>query len=164
MIKRIFVDMDGVLADFVKGVTGPKYLNGPLVDENTYDDRNIELSNQGLFLDLPKMPDMDLLMNYVKTTGVYWEILTCSGMLNRKKVMQDKIAWIKKHIQPMPVVTGTLKGKHKAAYAAPGHVLIDDRQENIYAWVMNGGQGILHRNAECTIRGLKLLEVAQKTP
>ena len=65
-------------------------------------------------------------------SGVYWEILTCSGMLNRKKVMQDKIAWIKKHIQPMPVVTGTLKGKHKAAYAAPGHVLIDDRQENIY--------------------------------
>ena len=75
MIKRIFVDMDGVLADFVKGVTGPKYLNGPLVDENTYDDRKIELSNQGLFLDLPKMPDMDLLMNYVKTTGVYWDCL-----------------------------------------------------------------------------------------
>jgi 5'(3')-deoxyribonucleotidase len=162
-VKRIFVDMDGVLADFVKGVTGPKYLNGPLVDENTYDDRKIELSNRGLFLDLPKMPDMDLLINHIKTMGVYWEILTCSGTLNRKKVMQDKIAWIKKHIHPMPVVTGTLKGKHKGIYAAPGHVLIDDRQDNIHAWVMNGGQGILHKNAECTIKRLKLLQVAQKT-
>jgi hypothetical protein len=116
-----------------------------------------------LFLDLPKMPDMDLLINYVKTTGVYWEILTCSGNVNRLKVMRDKIAWIKKHIHPMPVVTGTLKGKHKGIYAAPGHVLIDDRQDNIHAWVMNGGQGILHKNAECTIKRLKLLQVAQKT-
>ena len=36
---RIFVDMDGVLADFVRGVEGPKFLNGPLVSEQTYDDR-----------------------------------------------------------------------------------------------------------------------------
>ena len=36
-ITKIFVDMDGVLADFIKGVEGPKYLNGPM-DNSTYNE------------------------------------------------------------------------------------------------------------------------------
>jgi phosphoserine phosphatase len=83
---RIFVDMDGVLADFVRGVEGPKFLNGPLVSEQTYDDRKIELSNKGLFRELPIMPGMEKLIAYIKNTGIPWEILTASGSLNRDVV------------------------------------------------------------------------------
>jgi hypothetical protein len=74
-ITKIFVDMDGVLADFVQGVQGPKYLNGPLTD-NLYDDNKIALSNKGLFKDLPPMTDMQDLIDGIKDTGIYWEILT----------------------------------------------------------------------------------------
>ena len=86
--------MDGVLADFVQGVQGPKYLNGPLTDD-LYDDNKIALSNKGLFKDLPPMTDMQDLMNYINNLGVYWEILTCTGKLNRQKVAKDKTAWIR---------------------------------------------------------------------
>ena len=68
-MKKIFVDMDGVLADFVTGVTGPKYLNGPLVNENTYDDRKIELSNNESQKNKPKRQKIyDTAMNIIQTT------------------------------------------------------------------------------------------------
>ena len=153
-INRIFVDMDGVLADFVQGVQGPKYLNGPLTD-HLYDDNKIELSNKGLFKDLPLMPGMKDLINAVKDTGVYWEILTCTGELNRKKVAQDKTIWIRKHVDPGVVITCTFKGEQKAAYAKPGSILIDDRPRNIKAWTDAGGIGILHKNAADTIAQLQ---------
>ena len=122
-INRIFVDMDGVLADFVQGVQGPKYLNGPLTD-NLYDDNKIALSNKGLFKDLPPMIDMQDLIDGIKDTGIYWEILTCTGELNRKKVAQDKTTWIREHVDPGVVITCTFKGEQKAAYAKPGSVLL----------------------------------------
>lgn len=153
-INRIFVDMDGVLADFVQGVQGPKYLNGPLTD-HLYDDNKIELSNKGLFKDLPLMPGMKDLINAVKDTGVYWEILTCTGELNRKKVAQDKTIWIREHVDPGVVITCTFKGEQKAAYAKPGSILIDDRPRNIKAWTDAGGIGILHKNAADTIAQLQ---------
>jgi hypothetical protein len=40
-ITKIFVDMDGVLADFIQGVEGPKYLNGPFDKQSYYDNRKI---------------------------------------------------------------------------------------------------------------------------
>ena len=153
-INRIFVDMDGVLADFVTGVQGPKYLNGPLTDF-IYEDHKIALSNKGLFKDLPLMPGMKDLINAVKDTGVYWEILTCTGELNRKKVAQDKTIWIREHVDPGVVITCTFKGEQKAAYAKPDSILIDDRPRNIKAWTDAGGIGILHKNAADTIAQLQ---------
>ena len=154
-IDKIFVDMDGVLADFVRGVEGPKYLNGPLVSEQTYDSRKIELSNRGLFRDLPIMPGMHKLINYIKKSGIDWEILTASGSLNRTVVANDKIYWIKKHVDSKVIVTATIKGQDKAVFARPNHVLIDDRKSNIKAWTQAGGIGILHKSIEDTINHLE---------
>ena len=165
-IDKIFVDMDGVLADFVRGVEGPKYLNGPLVSEQTYDSRKIELSNKGLFRDLPIMPGMLKLINYIKESGIDWEILTASGSLNRTVVAKDKIYWIRKHVDPKVIVTAIIKGEDKAAFARSNHVLIDDRKSNIDAWTEAGGIGIVHTTAESTIEQLESLgisSVAQKT-
>ena len=38
-ITKIFVDMDGVLADFVRGVESSKYLNGPFNRQAAYHDQ-----------------------------------------------------------------------------------------------------------------------------
>lgn len=153
---KIFVDMDGVLADFVKGVEGPKFLNGPL-DPNIYDFRKKELSDKGLFLELPVLPGTPALIKYIKDTGLYWEILTATGDVNRQRVAADKNFWIGKHIDPGVLVTCTIKGKHKAAYAREDHILIDDRADNINAWIQAGGIGILHKDAQDTIKKLKLI-------
>jgi len=151
---KIFVDMDGVLADFVQGVEGPEFLNGPLTHDAEYDTRKLELSNKGLFAKLPKMADMDHLVDHIKQSGEYWEILTATGDVNRKRVAADKYTWIRKNVDSDVLVTCTIKGKNKAAFAKPNHVLIDDRLENIEAWTKAGGIGILHKNAQETIEKL----------
>jgi len=46
---------------------------------------------------------------------------------------------------------------NKKKYAAPNHVLIDDRKDNIEGWESEGGVGILHTSAEDTIA--KLLNI-----
>ena len=156
-INKIFVDMDGVLADFVRGVESSKYLNGPFDRQADYDDQKLKFSNAGLFRDLPPMKDMQALVNYCKNCGIDWEILSCSGMLNRTKVTKDKIDWIRKYVHPSVIITCTLKGKDKAVFARPGHVLIDDKQSNIKAWQDAGGYGILHIDAKTTIDHLNKL-------
>jgi hypothetical protein len=156
-ITKIFVDMDGVLANFVEGVESAKYLNGPFEKQSDYDQRKVELSNAGLFFDLPPMNDMRTLVDYVKGTGIDWEILSCSGEQNRDKVAKDKFKWIRKHVDIDVLVTCTLKGKEKAVFARPGYVLIDDKVSNITAWQDAGGIGIYHTNAKWTIEHLKKL-------
>ena len=157
MIKKIYLDMDGVLADFVTAVEGPDYLNGPLHGEQTYDDRKIEFTNKRLFRNMPPMPGMLDLVAYVKGSNLPWEILTCSGEINRPLVVTDKIAWTKQYVDPHVVVTSTLKGKHKAIFARPGHVLVDDKKSNIVAWENAGGIGILHETPAGTIKKLQSL-------
>ena len=157
--KRIFIDMDGVLVDFLAGVSD--MLGRPLTSDDyghsEYDERKEELTNKRLFRNLPPMVDYHELIGYVKHTGLPWEILTAAGAINRNIVVYDKNEWIKRYVDPGVVVTCTMTGSQKAAFAFEGSVLIDDRQKNIEAWENAGGIGILHTSAKETIEALKEL-------
>ena len=158
-INYIFVDMDGVLTDFLKGCES--YLGHPLTNDEKghtdYDNRKEELTNKRLFANLPPMVDMYDLLAYIKHTGVDWEILTAAGLVNRELVVYDKKYWVDKYVDPSVVVNCTFTGAQKAAYALPGNVLIDDRPKNIEAWEAHGGTGIIHTSAAETIKELKKL-------
>ena len=160
-VKRIFIDMDGVLADFIRGVESPQYLGEPLTNDDeghtTYDLKKEELTNKRLFANLPPMVDMYDLLAYVRHCDTPWEILTAAGDVNRELVVFDKNEWIKKYVDPTVPVTCTFTGTQKAAFAFEGSVLIDDRQKNIDAWVDAGGIGIVHTSAKNTITTLKEL-------
>ena len=158
-LNYIFVDMDGVLCDFLRGCES--YLGHPLTNDDKghteYDLRKEELTNKRLFANLPPMVDMYDLLAYIKHTGVKWEILTAAGLVNRDLVVYDKNEWIKRYVDPSVVVNCTFTGSQKAAYAMEGNVLIDDRPKNIEAWENAGGIGILHTSAKETINKLKEL-------
>ena len=158
-VKRIFVDMDGVVADFLAGCS--EMMGKPLTSDDAghteYDLRKEELNNKRLFANLPPMVDMYDLLAYIKHTGVKWEILTAAGLVNRDLVVYDKNEWIKRYVDPSVVVNCTFTGSQKAAYAMDGNVLIDDRPKNIEAWENAGGIGILHTSAKETINKLKEL-------
>ncbi|MDX1700382.1 MAG: hypothetical protein R3250_07175, partial [Melioribacteraceae bacterium] len=70
-----------------------------------------------------------------------------------------KERWVRRELGPswlennfIPVGSG---GKTK--YAKPNAILIDDYDTNVDPFIEAGGQGIVHKNADDTIRQLKKL-------
>jgi len=158
-IKTIFIDMDGVLTDFIGGVS--QMIGMPMTNDDKghseYDARKQELTDKRLFRNLPPMPDMWELIGYLKHTGLPLEILTAAGRVNRELVVWDKNEWVKQYVDPKIVVTCTYTGAQKAVFAGKGNVLIDDRQRNLDKWIDGGGIGILHKTARDTIKELKCI-------
>ena len=154
-IRQIFLDQDGVLADFESGLTKALGYKVNLKDKkDVYDQEKRKLTAQRLFRNLKPLPDAWKLVDYCMNSGIHTEILTAAGTVNRTLVIKDKIDWIRRYINPYWIIIPTFKGSQKAAFAHKKAVLIDDRQRNIDAWVEAGGIGILHKTADDTIEQL----------
>ena len=154
-IRQIFLDQDGVLADFESGLTKALGYKVNLKDKkDVYDAEKRKLTAQRLFLNLEPLPDAWKLVDYCTNSGIHTEILTAAGTVNRTLVIKDKIDWIRRYVHPHWIVIPTFKGSQKAAFAHKKAVLIDDRQRNIDVWVEAGGIGILHETADETIKQL----------
>ena len=154
-VKQIFLDQDGVLADFESGLTkalGYKVdVTSPI---DVYDIEKRKLTAQRLFRNLDPLPDAWKLVDYCMNSGIHTEILTAAGTVNRTLVVKDKIDWIRRYVHPHWIVIPTFSGTQKAAFAHKKAVLIDDRQRNIDYWEEAGGIGILHKTADETIEQL----------
>ena len=154
-VRQIFLDQDGVLADFEGGLTKALGYKVDLADENdVYDAEKRKLTAQRLFRNLEPLPDAWKLVNYCMNSGIHTEILTAAGTVNRDIVVKDKIDWIRRYIHPHWIVICTFSGTQKAAFAHKRGVLIDDRERNIKYWIEAGGIGILHKTADDTIEQL----------
>lgn len=156
---KIFVDLDGVLVDFDKET---RWLGFPPFD-NIEHDKKIkkefwkkigEMAKQGIpfWGNMDPMPDAMVLWNYVKKYNP--EILSATGHVGN--AASEKREWVKKYLGDVPVHL-VQKSAEKAQFAAPNHILIDDRSKSIDPWVAAGGIGILHKNANTTIEKLKEL-------
>ena len=154
-VRQIFLDMDGVLADFEGGLTEALGYKVSLKDKkDVYAEQKRQLTAQRIFRTLKPFPDAWKLVDYCMRSGIPTEVLTTAGTINRDLVVKDKIDWIRRYIHPQWTVIPTFKGTQKAAFAHKKAVLIDDRQRNIDAWVEAGGIGILHKTADDTIEQL----------
>ncbi|MFW6219633.1 MAG: hypothetical protein ACOC33_02190 [bacterium] len=152
----IFVDMDGVLVDFVSG-----YLNstGLTKQEMDYLDNNDSklfwkpINDLGFewWSNLNWMKDGKKLWNYVLPYNP--TILSAPTTSNTKDCIIGKKIWIKKHLGDIPYIFE----RNKYIYADSTNILIDDTKEKIDSWVDNGGIGILHNSATETIEELKKL-------
>ena len=151
MIDQIYLDLDGVLADFPKSA---KILMGNDYEKLSNDDFwKYVNSVDHIFLHLDPMPKYKTLLNYLESTKIPLAILTAiprpTG--NLKTAEEDKIAWVRKHLsETIPVIT-VIGGSNKAKYATPTSLLIDDLKSNIDAFIQAGGQAILHTSISRTI-------------
>ena len=154
-IRQVFLDMDGVLADFELGL---QEMLGHKIDlkgvSDVYDNKKRELTSKHLFRNLKPLPDAWKLVDWALNSGIHTEILTAAGTINRTIVIKDKIDWIKEYCTDHWIIIPTFKGSQKAAFAHSKAVLIDDRPKNIECWVEAGGIGILHTTADETIKQL----------
>lgn len=153
---KIYLDMDGVLTDFDK-----RYVE--LFGERPFDpEENREhfwnnwkqFVDGNNFEDLEVHPDAYALMQVVNSLKVPYEILSSSGGgYSHDEVIRQKKVWLAKH--GFDVYANFVPGgRHKAKFAKPDHVLVDDMKRNIELYRENGGAAIHHTNVGDTVREL----------
>jgi 5'(3')-deoxyribonucleotidase len=105
------------------------------------------------------MKDGKRLWKYISNFGPH--ILSAHTRTWQPTSKEDKMVWIKKHMNPLPTRIHILLRAQKQNYAVQKdgtpNILIDDLPQNISEWKAKGGIGIIHRNAETTIGRLKQL-------
>jgi len=155
---KIYLDMDGVIADFEKRYR-ELFHTSPGHDDNRkrFGIRFAKFIQFNHFADLDMMPDATDLLAYLTTTGLPVEILSSTAKpTSNATISHQKQVWLDNHGITYPAVF--VPGKQfKAKYATPNSILIDDTLVNIEEWNKAGGVGILHKNALDTISILNTL-------
>lgn len=153
MIEEILIDADGVVVDFdrkIEDITGS--LPHQMSKSSMWKAVRRYIASGGRFwYDMIPMSDSIQLMDFIKSTGIPFRILTAGG--DEPSATQDKVDWFAARYPGVEVIV-VHKSHDKAAYARPTTILIDDREKSITPWTEAGGIGILHTSAEDTIRQL----------
>lgn len=144
MIKTIFIDMDGVLTNFVKGAQDAEAIDGKKVDwgkiHNLGSDfwANLEWVNGSK--DFYKW-----LVQFAKEQHIELCILSA---VNYDAGVSGKNAWLDTHCPEISMQCRyfTKAGKLKSRYAAKDALLIDDFGKNVEAFIMAGGLGVKFEN------------------
>ena len=155
--------MDGVVADFDKRFTD---LAG--MSPSEFESKNgknafwdfIDVKHKLAFwVGIQPMSDAQSLMDYVSKHD--YEMLTAPSI--KKESLMGKGLWIRnwanKGLFPSKPKVNYKSAKNKHHFAAPNHILIDDKQSTIDSWNAAGGIGILHTSAGNTINQLKKLGI-----
>lgn len=145
---EVFLDMDGVLADFfaeyakLAGMpAGSTYRDVPPAKN---DPTLNKMVGTDFFYRLPKFPVADKIVELsVKLFGGY---NICSSPLrgDHENSGVQKTRWIQEHLQTQPkhIYIESRKEKHAVQPDGTPNILIDDRKDNIIKWEAAGGVGI----------------------
>jgi hypothetical protein len=147
---HLFLDCDGVLADFDAGV---KRLLGmsPAAFQARHSGREFwkRLARAPNFYgELEEMPDAQKLFRAVKHLNP--TILT--GLPLGRWAAPQKERWAATHFPGVPIITTMAREKH--LHMEPGDVLVDDRDKHRDLWENAGGVFVHHRTAEDSLRQL----------
>ena len=149
----VYLDMDGVLADFFGGV---EFLYGVEHWKELTNDKTKDLKKQVIdritgtdfFAVLPKFDTADALIDMVKKfTGGKFSINTSPLRGDHENSAKYKKVWISNNIEQPDdiVVTGRKESYAKDKGTGTPNILIDDRPVNIQKWQAAGGYGILYQ-------------------
>jgi len=149
----VYLDMDGVLADFFGGVEkmyGVEHWK-ELTNDKTKDLKKEvidRITGTDFFATLPKFQTADALIDMVKNfTGGKFSINTSPLRGDHANSAKYKKIWIQNHIEQPDdiVVTGRKESYAKDKGTGTPNILIDDRPINIQRWQGAGGYGILYQ-------------------
>ena len=147
---RLFLDADGVLADFDLGARKllamkPKKFIAKH-GRGTFWKRLANAKN--FYGTLPEMPDARLLFDAVK----HLEPTILTGLPLGRWAAPQKVEWAAGHFPGVPIITCMAADKHKHMH--PGDVLVDDREKHREAFEAAGIVFVHHKSAEESLRQL----------
>lgn len=180
---KIYLDMDGVLVDFDKGLLENFGVKNCLVTYGTADkDKTPEqwalskkvwqcMNTEGFFLNLPPMDGFEDLWNSATSLTKDVFILTAfpghNGEINQS-VKSDKLNWLKKHLPKVSensFIFCERKDKMKYAwtgstvqgnFTGDGNILIDDLPVTCQEWSEAGGYAVPFKNYKQAIWDMEI--------
>jgi deoxypyrimidine-specific 5' nucleotidase type C protein (NT5C) len=158
--RRLFLDADGVLADFDGGA---RRLLGMTPREfeakhgrGAFWKRLADARN--FYGTLPEMPDARLLFDAVR----HLQPTILTGLPLGSWAAPQKVEWAAAHFPGVPIITCMARDKHKHMH--PGDVLVDDRENHRKAYEAAGVLFVHHRNAADSLRQLAKIFPSVKAP
>lgn len=162
MTRTLYLDMDGVVADFDRYAASTLGKNNNGKELWSQADWDILKTNPRLYRDLPKTPEADELYKFCMDFTIIhkWDIFFLTAIPHDNDMpwaFYDKVIWANKHFPGIPVLFGPYS-RDKYIRCKTGDVLIDDRTSNCVEWSAAGGVSIYHRgDVQKTITSLMAL-------
>jgi hypothetical protein len=146
--KRLFLDLDGVLADFDRGVLAA---TGRRPEAQGLREMWRALSRAPAFFEtLEMMEDAQALWRFCAPHRP--TILT--GLPLGSWAPEQKRRWVARVLgAEVPVIT--CMSRDKPRWSGPGHVLVDDRASAHAGWEAAGGTFVHHRGAAESVAALR---------
>jgi len=147
MRGRLYLDLDGVMADFdahFPAVFGLDHRS--MADDAMWATIN---AHPSYFLDMPPCPGALEFFDDIATLDPI--VLTACPRTNYANAAMQKREWVRRHLSPRTTVLPVMGGRNKPLFMhALGDILIDDFEKNTRSWSEAGGISILHRNFDDT--------------
>lgn len=150
-MAQLFLDLDGVLADFETGAQ--HVLKMPAKD---YQDR---YGAGGFWKKLATAPDfygsLPLLADAQELVDatIHLDPIILTGLPIGKWAEPQKRAWVERYFPGLQVIT--TQARYKSKYCSPGDVLVDDRDKYAEAWENAGGIFVHHTDTASSLVALR---------
>lgn len=151
MRRRIYLDCDGVLADFDKGAAAILGL-APDAFQKAHGAgefwKRLARAPE-FFASLDPLPDAMELYEAVR----HRRPVILTGLPRGNWAAAQKRRWAERHFPGVPIITtmAALKREH----CLPGDALVDDRDQHRHLWEAEGGVFIHHKDAKSSIAALR---------
>lgn len=153
-MKRIFLDMDGVIADWEKSAAA--YLGH--IDYSKISWQELIGVAPDLYANLEVMDGAYELIQFIRSSSQVESVKILTAIPSRVSWPQctdHKREWVKKYFGDIEVLFGPYAKDKQYHCKGINDILIDDSELNIPQWRSRGGIGILHTSTEDTIEVLK---------
>jgi hypothetical protein len=151
MARKLYLDADGVLADFDKGATA---LLG--LPPRAYEKKHglgrfwAKLANApDFYFSLPLMPDAMELYEAVR----HLDPVILTGLPRGNWAADQKVRWAAHHFPGAGIITTMARDKRD--HAKEGDVLVDDQLRHSHLWEEAGGVFIHHKDARTSLKELR---------
>jgi hypothetical protein len=152
---QLFLDCDGVLANFDKGAMEIVGMN-PREFEDKVGAKNFWkkiYSVPDFFFSLEPMEDAYQLVEAVE----HLDPIILTGKPRGDWAEGQKLRWRDKYFPKLKMIV--CPSRDKITYAKPGDVIIDDWKKWQKTWIDGGGIWVMHTSAQNSIRELKELKI-----
>ncbi len=150
-MRQLYLDCDGVLADFDRGATAILGLTPKKFEERHGLGRFWQklASAPDFYFSLPLMPDAMPLFDAVK----HLDPIILTGLPRGNWAADQKMRWAAKHFPGVRMIT--CMARDKRDHAKEGDVLVDDNSKYRHLWEQAGGIFVHHKNAAQSIEELR---------